>query len=84
MIPDGVPPTTRPPMKPRSAQANALLDLESMICSAVARCEAFVKLYSQSEFLDSYLYVIGYCHFAGRSTRASDRDVPSRGGNETD
>lgn len=45
------------------AQANALLDLE-FYDRAVARCEAFVKRYPKSEFVESYLYVVGFCHFA--------------------
>lgn len=52
------------------AQANALLELE-FYDRAVARCEAFVKRYPKSDFVDSYLYVIGYCHFAaGRPEQA--------------
>jgi hypothetical protein len=52
------------------AQANALLDLE-FYDRAVERCEAYAKRYPKSQFVDSYLYVIGYCHFAaGRPEQA--------------
>ncbi len=45
------------------AAANARLELEQYD-AAVARCEASARRYPNSEFLDSYWYVVGYCRFA--------------------
>lgn len=43
--------------------ATALLDLEQFK-PAITRCEKFAELYPQSDYLDSYWYIIGYSHFA--------------------
>ncbi len=43
--------------------ASGLLELESYK-EAIAGCENFAKRYPESTWLDSYWYVIGFCHFA--------------------
>ena len=43
--------------------ASALLELEQYQ-KTIQACQRFVSRYSQSEDLDSFLYTIGYCHFA--------------------
>ncbi len=43
--------------------ANALLDLE-LYEKAIAQCERYAARYTDSDFLDSYWYIVGYCHFA--------------------
>jgi len=43
--------------------ANALLDLE-LYERAITQCERYAARYKDSDFLDSYWYIIGYCHFA--------------------
>ena len=32
--------------------------------AAIAACDQYAERYPKSDFLDSYWYVIGYCHFA--------------------
>ncbi|MCO6453957.1 MAG: tetratricopeptide repeat protein [Pirellulaceae bacterium] len=43
--------------------ANALLDLE-LYEQTIAHCRRFADRYPGSDFLDSYWYIIGFCHFA--------------------
>ncbi|MHB1035874.1 MAG: tetratricopeptide repeat protein [Pirellulales bacterium] len=43
--------------------ANALLELKSFK-EAIAACNRYAGRYPSSDYLDSYWYVIGYCHFA--------------------
>ncbi|HUT13143.1 MAG TPA: alpha-2-macroglobulin family protein [Thermoguttaceae bacterium] len=43
--------------------ANALLELKAYD-QAVAACGRYAKRYPDSDLLDSYWYMIGYCHFA--------------------
>ncbi len=43
--------------------ANALLDLE-LYEKAITQCERYAARYTDSDFLDSYWYIVGYCHFA--------------------
>lgn len=43
--------------------ANSLLDLE-LYESAITNCVRFAERYPESDFLDSYWYIIGFCHFA--------------------
>jgi len=43
--------------------ANALLELEAYD-QAAAACDRYAKRYPESDLLDSYWYMIGYCHFA--------------------
>jgi alpha-2-macroglobulin len=43
--------------------ANALLELKQYP-EAIAACERYAKRYKTSDLLDSYWYMIGYCHFA--------------------
>jgi hypothetical protein len=43
--------------------ANALLELEQYP-QAAGRCGQYAARYPQSAYLDSFWYVIGYCHFA--------------------
>lgn len=43
--------------------ANALLELKAYR-QAIARARQFAARYPQSEYLDSFWFVIGYCHFA--------------------
>ncbi|MEO2023882.1 MAG: tetratricopeptide repeat protein, partial [Pirellulaceae bacterium] len=43
--------------------ANALLDLEKYE-QAIASSQRYATRYPKSDFLDSYWYIIGYCHFA--------------------
>lgn len=43
--------------------ANALLELEAY-GQAAAACDRYAKRYPQSDLLDSFWYIIGYCHFA--------------------
>lgn len=43
--------------------ANALLELKNY-AEAIRQCQRYVKLYPKSDFVDSYLYIIGYSHFA--------------------
>lgn len=45
------------------ALANALLDLEQFD-RAIAQCARYAERYPDSDFLDSYWYIIGYCHYA--------------------
>lgn len=52
------------------AEANALLELQQYDL-AVASCLRFAERYPESDFLDSYWYIIGYSHFAaGRPDQA--------------
>jgi hypothetical protein len=43
--------------------ANALLDLE-LYKEAIAQCQRFAQRYPDSDYLDSYWYIIGFCHYA--------------------
>jgi len=43
--------------------ANALLELKAYD-QATAACNRYAKRYPKSDMLDSYWYIIGYCHFA--------------------
>jgi uncharacterized protein YfaS (alpha-2-macroglobulin family)/TolA-binding protein len=43
--------------------ANALLELKNF-AEAIRQCQRYVTLYPKSNFVDSYLYIIGYSHFA--------------------
>ena len=43
--------------------ANALLELENFD-AAIGACTKYAKRYPKSDLLDSYWYLIGYCHFA--------------------
>ena len=43
--------------------ANALLDLRRYD-DAIAACEKFAQRYPDSDFLDSFWYMMGYCYFA--------------------
>jgi len=43
--------------------ANALLDLE-LYGKAIVQCERYAARYTDSDFLDSFWYIVGYCHFA--------------------
>ncbi len=43
--------------------ANALLELEAYE-EAIAACQRYAERYPDSELLDSFWYIIGYCHFA--------------------
>ncbi|MDA7977875.1 MAG: tetratricopeptide repeat protein [Pirellulales bacterium] len=59
---------THYPDDPAAAQAafsaaNALLELEAFR-PAIAACNRYAERYDDSEYLDSFWYVIGYCHFA--------------------
>ena len=45
------------------AAANALLELKDYK-EAAAACNRYAKRYPKSDLLDSYWYIIGYCHFA--------------------
>ncbi len=45
------------------ARANALLELQAYD-EAVAACNRYADRYPQSDLLDSFWYLIGYCHFA--------------------
>jgi len=45
------------------AAANALLELEAYP-QTIEACNRYVERYPQSELLDSYWYIIGYCDFA--------------------
>lgn len=45
------------------ALANGLLDLK-LYEAAIARCNRFVERYPQSDFLDSYWFIVGFSHFA--------------------
>ena len=50
--------------------ANALLEMEAFD-EASAACNLYAQRYPKSELLDSYWYIIGYCHFAiGRHQEA--------------
>ncbi|MBA4019242.1 MAG: hypothetical protein C0483_18910 [Pirellula sp.] len=52
------------------AEANAFLELQQYD-QAVASCLRFAERYPESDFLDSYWYIIGYSHFAaGRPDQA--------------
>ncbi len=52
------------------ARANALLELEDY-GQAVAACTRYAARYPQSDLVDSFWYLIGYCHFAaGRHQEA--------------
>ena len=52
--------------------ANALLDLE-LYDKAITECERYAARYSDSDFLDSFWYIVGYCHFAsGAHEKALD------------
>lgn len=50
--------------------ANALLDLKAYK-PAIAACEAYARRYPKSDYLDSYWYLIGYCHFAQHEHEAA-------------
>ncbi|HEX7449417.1 MAG TPA: tetratricopeptide repeat protein [Pirellulales bacterium] len=43
--------------------ANALLELKTYR-QAIAQCERYAERYPNSDYLDSYWYIIGYSHFA--------------------
>ncbi|MCA9164106.1 MAG: tetratricopeptide repeat protein, partial [Planctomycetales bacterium] len=43
--------------------ANAMLELE-LYERTIQRCQQFADRYPDSEYLDSYWYVIGFCHYA--------------------
>ena len=45
------------------AAANALLDLRAYK-DCIAACDRYARRYPKSDLVDSYWYVIGYCHFA--------------------
>jgi uncharacterized protein YfaS (alpha-2-macroglobulin family)/TolA-binding protein len=45
------------------AAANALLDLRAYK-ECIAGCNQYARRYPKSDLVDSYWYVIGYCHFA--------------------
>ncbi|HYW80558.1 MAG TPA: tetratricopeptide repeat protein, partial [Thermoguttaceae bacterium] len=45
------------------ADANALLELKAYE-EAIVACNRYADRYPESELLDSYWYMIGYCHFA--------------------
>ncbi len=52
--------------------ANAILDLEQYE-ETIRRCNQFAERFPKSEFLDSFWYIIGYCHFArGEHEQALD------------
>jgi len=52
------------------AAANALLEMKSFD-QAAAACNRYAQRYPKSDLLDSYWYIIGYCHFAaGRHEQA--------------
>jgi tetratricopeptide (TPR) repeat protein len=73
------------------SMANALLDLEAWQ-KAIDACERFEKRYPESRFLDSYWYVIGFCHYAlGDHEKAlqmcrkvAEYDPPDRDGRRID
>ena len=46
------------------AAATSLLDMKSYQ-QAAAACDRYATRYPKSELLDTYWYIIGYCHFAG-------------------
>ncbi|MHC4180262.1 MAG: tetratricopeptide repeat protein, partial [Planctomycetota bacterium] len=50
--------------------ANALLELEDYQ-QAIAACNQYATRYPTSDLLDSYWYVIGYCHFATGEHKAA-------------
>jgi len=50
--------------------ASGLLEIEAYD-QAIAACEKFATRYPESSWLDSYWYVIGYCHFAKSRTKAA-------------
>ena len=50
------------------ASANALLDLE-LYKPAADACRRYAERYPNSELLDSFWYMIGYCHFAAGEHR---------------
>jgi len=43
--------------------ANALLDLE-LYDKAITQCDRYAQRYPESDYLDSYWYIIGYCRYA--------------------
>ena len=52
--------------------ANAILDLEQYE-ETIRRCNQFAERFPESDFLDSFWYIIGYCHFArGEHEQALD------------
>jgi hypothetical protein len=52
--------------------ANALLELKAY-SEATAACNRYAQRYPKSDLLDSYWYIIGYCHFAtGEHQQALD------------
>ncbi|MEX0586660.1 MAG: tetratricopeptide repeat protein, partial [Pirellulales bacterium] len=50
--------------------ANALVELKAFK-AAIAACENYARRYPKSDFLDSYWYTIGYCHFAQNQHQAA-------------
>ena len=52
------------------ARANALLELEAYD-GAIAACNRYSGRYPQSDLLDSFWYLIGYCHFAAGRPEAA-------------
>jgi len=50
--------------------ANALLELKAYP-EAAAACNRYAKRYPASRLLDTYWYVIGYCHFATKQHQAA-------------
>lgn len=71
--------------------ANALLDLEAWE-KAIAACQSFDKRYPDSRFLDSYWYIIGFCHYAlghheealAMCRKVAEYDPPDRDGRRID
>jgi uncharacterized protein YfaS (alpha-2-macroglobulin family)/tetratricopeptide (TPR) repeat protein len=71
--------------------AGALLDLKAYQ-QAIAACQAFEKRYPESRFLDSYWYIIGFCHYALGDhekalevcRRVAEYDPPDRDGRRVD
>ncbi len=64
------------------SSANALLDLE-LYDRAIAQCDRYAARYPASDYLDSYWYIIGYCHFARGGARAGAGHVPEGGRRQT-
>jgi tetratricopeptide (TPR) repeat protein len=73
------------------SMANALLDLEAWQ-KAIDACQRFEERYPESRFLDSYWYVVGFCHNAlGNHEKAlemcrkvAEYDPPDRDGRRVD
>ncbi|HUT11177.1 MAG TPA: tetratricopeptide repeat protein, partial [Thermoguttaceae bacterium] len=52
------------------SRANTLLELKDY-GKVVAACDRYARRYPQSDLLDTYWYIIGYCHFAGSQHEAA-------------